>query len=256
MNGWERWIIYPLCIICTIICLCNMSWRIGADKSGFVVGVLAVLVTALVGWQIWQSVNARQELRATRDDIRREHELEIQEIRRGVETDRQLNQEFRDNLESRIDERINNRIHDYDRAVTAATQLCLARAPLAAHQVMEFVNEQLGTHRTTNLLHSAFSIITLALRNINDCTIKDNLDELYIGLSAILDMVDRDLKQYAVIQPETIDGLIDEVKREQRISNADRNNVLSRLNRLRAILTGLNDVDVSEIVSRNHNGVN
>lgn len=103
MQSWERYIVYPLCAIAIIITLCAVSWNISADKSGFVVGVLAVLVTALVGWQIWQAVNTRQELRDTRDDIRHEYEREIEEIRRNVEEDRRLNQSLRDDLERRID---------------------------------------------------------------------------------------------------------------------------------------------------------
>lgn len=71
MRDWERWVVYPLCAICALICLCDMSWRIGADKSGFVVGVLAVLVTALVGWQIWQTIVSREEIREMRDNANR-----------------------------------------------------------------------------------------------------------------------------------------------------------------------------------------
>lgn len=256
MQSWERYIIYPLCAIAIIITLCAVSWNISADKSGFVVGVLAVLVTALVGWQIWQAVNTRQELRDTRDDIRHEYEREIEAIRRNVEEDRRLNQSLRDDLERRIDERVNMRINDYDHAVAAVAQLSLARAPLAAHQVLEFVNERLGTNQATNLLHSGLIIITRALQNINDCSIKDNVEELYNGLGEILDMVDNDVKQFAIIQSRTIEDLIDEIKREQRISGISRTAILSRLDRLKTIIASINNSEISEIVSRNHNGTN
>lgn len=256
MEWWERWMVYPLCGIAILLALCAASWNVSADKSGFVVGVLAVLVTTLVGWQIWQSVNTRQELRDTRDDIRHEYEREIAEIRSNVERDRQQNELLRNNLASRIDERINLRINDYDHAVAAIAQLCLARAPLAVHQALEFINERLGTNRATNLLHSGLIIITKALRNINDCSIKDNTEELYDGLHEILDMVDNDVKQFAIIQSRTIEDLIDEIKREQRISGISRTAILSRLDRLKTIIASINNSEISEIVSRNHNGTN
>lgn len=256
MQTWERYIVYPLCAIAIITTLCAVSWNISADKSGFIVGVLAVLVTALVGWQIWQAVNTRQELRDTRDEIRWEYENEIRQIRRDVSRDEQLNRSLRDSLENRIDERINLRINDYDHAVAAAAQLCLARAPLAVHQALEFVNERLGTNKATNLLHSGLITITRALRNINDCSIKDNTEELYDGLGEILDMIDKDIKQLAIIQPDTINDLIDEIKREQGISGLNRTALLLRLDRLKTIITSLNDSEISEIISRNHNGIN
>lgn len=256
MKSWERWVVYPLCIIAILFALCAASWDISADKSGFVVGVLAALVTVLVGWQIWQAVNTRQELRDTRDEIRREYENEIRQIRRDVSRDEQLNRSLRDSLENRIDERINFRINDYDHAVAAVAQLCLARAPLAVHQALEFVNERLGTNKATNLLHSGLIIITRALRNINDCSIKDNTEELYDGLGEILDLIDKDIKQLAIIQPRTIDDLIDEIKREQGISGLNRTALLLRLDRLKTIITSLNDSEISEIISRNHNGTN
>lgn len=63
MKSWERWIVYPLCVIAILFALCAASWNICADKSGFIVGVLAVLVTTIVGWQIYYAIGMQEAVK-------------------------------------------------------------------------------------------------------------------------------------------------------------------------------------------------
>ena len=64
MKTLERWFVYPLCGIAILISLCAASWNISADESGFVVGVLGVLVTALVGWQVFNAIESSKIIRS------------------------------------------------------------------------------------------------------------------------------------------------------------------------------------------------
>lgn len=61
MRKYERWIIYPISITGTIIALValfkNCPRTDGLDYIGVIVGILALLVTALIGWQIFSIVN-------------------------------------------------------------------------------------------------------------------------------------------------------------------------------------------------------
>lgn len=63
MKWWERFIIYPLCGLALLLSICTVSWNISADKSGFVVGVFTILVTILVGWQLYSVIGMHEAVR-------------------------------------------------------------------------------------------------------------------------------------------------------------------------------------------------
>ncbi|WP_278932565.1 hypothetical protein [Parabacteroides johnsonii] len=56
MKHWERWIIYPLLIIITIVALISLCQEhprvVGLDYIGVIIGILTLLVTALIGGQV------------------------------------------------------------------------------------------------------------------------------------------------------------------------------------------------------------
>lgn len=64
MKKIERWIVYPLLIIVTIISLVSLCQEhprnIGFDYIGMIVGVLSLLVTALISWQILTLIDIRK----------------------------------------------------------------------------------------------------------------------------------------------------------------------------------------------------
>lgn len=88
MKSWERWVVYPMCIIAILFALCAASWNISADKSGFIVGVLAVLVTTIVGWQIYNAIGMQQIVKnydsLQRDFERSNEALKAQDLRNVV----------------------------------------------------------------------------------------------------------------------------------------------------------------------------
>lgn len=63
MKKIERWIIYPLLIAVTIIsliALCQEHPRVaGLDYLGVIIGILALLATVLIGWNIYALVDIR-----------------------------------------------------------------------------------------------------------------------------------------------------------------------------------------------------
>ena len=63
MRSWERWILYPLLVGMGSIITCCWSPRIikgndlGFDYLGLIVGVLSLLVTILIGWNIYTLID-------------------------------------------------------------------------------------------------------------------------------------------------------------------------------------------------------
>lgn len=67
MKDWERWIIYPLltvCLIVSLVSVCHTHPRIesGFDYMGLIVGILSLLVTMLIGWQIYNALSLEQKV--------------------------------------------------------------------------------------------------------------------------------------------------------------------------------------------------
>lgn len=83
MNRWWNITVYiglPFCIIGVIICLCVLCFRstsdLGFDYIGVIVGILSLLVTVLIGWNIYQVIEIKQELRENKKYTERlENEL-------------------------------------------------------------------------------------------------------------------------------------------------------------------------------------
>ena len=75
MKDWERWIIYPLltvCLIVSLVSICHTHPRIesGFDYMGLIIGILTLLVTMLIGWQIYNALSLDQKV----SDIKKEYD--------------------------------------------------------------------------------------------------------------------------------------------------------------------------------------
>lgn len=67
MKPHERWAIYPLLLfslLASVIAICRTCPRaeLGFDYIGLIVGILALLVTMLIGWQIYNALSLEQKV--------------------------------------------------------------------------------------------------------------------------------------------------------------------------------------------------
>lgn len=75
MKPHERWAIYPLLLFSllasvTAICRTHPRVELGFDYMGLIVGILALLVTMLIGWQIYNAMNLDRKV----SDIKKEYD--------------------------------------------------------------------------------------------------------------------------------------------------------------------------------------
>lgn len=67
MKTHERWAIYPLLffsLLASVIAICRTHPRVelGFDYIGLIVEILALLVTMLIGWQIYNALSLEQKI--------------------------------------------------------------------------------------------------------------------------------------------------------------------------------------------------
>lgn len=82
INSFWKIVIYiglPFSILGTISCLCILFHRtnnLGIDYLGIIVGIQSLLVTILIGWNIYQVINIKQEWERSKEyTIRLENDL-------------------------------------------------------------------------------------------------------------------------------------------------------------------------------------
>ena len=76
MKTHERWLVYPflsISVIASVIAICRTHPRVELefDYIGLIVGILALLVTTLIGWQIYNALNLDRKV----SDIKKEYDL-------------------------------------------------------------------------------------------------------------------------------------------------------------------------------------
>lgn len=98
MEKWERWIVYPILAISisfSITVMCKWLPRIlkiddngqldlGFDYIGAIVGILALLVTVLIGLNIWTVIDVKQEWKENKKYTER-LEKELKEAKERLE---------------------------------------------------------------------------------------------------------------------------------------------------------------------------
>lgn len=75
MKTHERWLVYPflsISVIASVIAICRTHPRVELefDYIGLIVGILALLVTMLIGWQIYNALNLDRKV----SDIKKEYD--------------------------------------------------------------------------------------------------------------------------------------------------------------------------------------
>ena len=82
MKPHERWAIYPpllfsLVASVTAICRTHPRVELGFDYMGLIVGILALLVTMLIGWQIWNLIDFDRRVKNKINEDRKKLQREI-----------------------------------------------------------------------------------------------------------------------------------------------------------------------------------
>lgn len=72
MKSWERWIVYILLfivLILSIVSICRTLPRtdLGFDYLGVIVGILSLLVTALIGWNIYTTIDVKSQVKSIKN---------------------------------------------------------------------------------------------------------------------------------------------------------------------------------------------
>ena len=65
-------VVSALSLVFSIIAICGLFYRtvdLGVDYVGIIIGVLAILVTCLVAWNIYSAIDANQKIKEMRDEI-------------------------------------------------------------------------------------------------------------------------------------------------------------------------------------------
>ena len=90
MNKFWRISIYiglPFCVLGVIICLCVLCYRLayvnnlGFDYLGVIVGILAILVTILLGWNIATALDIKEEWKVFQDKQSKERDKQNKEYK-------------------------------------------------------------------------------------------------------------------------------------------------------------------------------
>lgn len=87
MKTHERWLVYPflsISVIASVIAICRTHPRVelGFDYIGLIVGILALLVTMLIGWQIWNLIDFDKRVKnKINEDRKNLHEEILKEVK-------------------------------------------------------------------------------------------------------------------------------------------------------------------------------
>ncbi|MDE6453372.1 MAG: hypothetical protein K2L27_04120 [Muribaculaceae bacterium] len=134
-------------------CYCDLAFD-SNSSAGIIVATLSVIVTLLVGWQIWQTINARQEIEQTRERLKEEYEGKISDILDKFK-------DFKIEVESKVSSIINKEIQEYDNNNQAMLELLWAT-----------------NHMMLNQFSEAFNRLVVALEKSNDAENSKHTDQL------------------------------------------------------------------------------
>lgn len=105
MKTHERWLVYPflgISLLVSVIAICRTHPRVelGFDYIGLIVGILALLVTMLIGWQIWNLIDFDRRVKnKINEDRKNLHEEILKEVKLR---DEKLKEWFEICIEERI----------------------------------------------------------------------------------------------------------------------------------------------------------
>lgn len=174
------------------------------DYLGLIVGILSLLVTVLLGWQIFQVI----DLRKTKEEI---------------------------------NERIDNKFEDFNSYVDAISFSNLCKMYHQTFILLNQISLKTGTKRpTTDLLEGCFSHIGNAFERYNTSPIKNLLPDLYYELISLIGYVEDFNNELKSIKPDTIRRVINGVMEDSNTPNdIDKHSIIKRLLDIQSIIENL-----------------
>ena len=73
-------------IICSVVAICvslPSAPELGIDYIGVIVGILSLLVTMLIGWQIWNTIAIEKKIKAETKTVSKSFDKEIKTTKKG-----------------------------------------------------------------------------------------------------------------------------------------------------------------------------
>lgn len=163
--------------------------NLGFDYMGVIVGILALLVTLLVAWQIYNT-------------IRSTHQIE------------RIEEDFKD-LERTIDNRVTERMNVLEREASAMICVSLAKSPIHLHQFSEALNKRFDKKGVTNMLNHSLYYFAAGLDNLNPLSNSDNYDDIYEGLETTIQLIEECRSVLRVLHVGIIDAVIKGIKNDK-----------------------------------------
>ena len=220
--------------------------NLGVDYLGLIVAIFAILVTLLVGWQIYSTIKVKEELEKSKENIKERFKDKFKEFEDCCKKRGEDIELLKTDTNKKIDAQSEN-IEKSERDLALYTE-SLAHYSVASLQRLSFlmlennnltfqrlenklqnldadINFKITKPLSTNLLDECFNNIGTALMLSNQSSIKDGIvpicKELLILTSNILNRN----KTIGIIKPITI-GHIDKVHNQVvRISSVEFKNI-------------------------------
>lgn len=190
-------------IIMSIIAIATRYPRtdLSMDYMGVIVGILSLLVTVLLGWQIFQVI----DLRKTKEEI---------------------------------DKRIDVKFEDFNSYVDATSFFNLCKMYHQTFNLLNQISLKTETKRpTTDLLEGCFSHIGNAFEQCNASPIKNLLPDLYSELKSLIGYVEDFNKELKNVKLDTIRKVINGVMEDSNTPNdIDKHSIIKRLLNIQSII--------------------
>lgn len=189
------------------------------DKSvkvefSLIASVLAILVTVLVGWQVWQALISREQIR--------DMETRIKDI------------------EQNLVDKITKGIADYDIENQAQLYYVMGRSTMQVHGAIEAINKTVPSIIHTDLINISFWNIGFAMQLLKAHPNSKNYKLLYNALTSTIQACEDCEKSLQLIEIANIDRLINAVRSDNEFREGfDKDNIVSRLEKIKTSVAAI-----------------
>lgn len=190
-----------------------------SDKISFslVTSVMAILVTVLVGWQVWQAFVSREQINRIEDKVR--------------------------DIEQTVQTRIEERIKSYDVGNSVLQNFIMGRSSIQLHEIVKKINEEILLKQTsekavkTDLIDQSFSYIGQALQKLKQSPENEAYNFIYHALIATIEEFNIARHSILDVKTENIDRIIDAVSHDEVFRDGvNKEQLLRQLNDIKSVL--------------------
>lgn len=187
------------------------------DKSvkvefSLIASVLAILVTVLVGWQVWQALISREQIRNIEARLR--------------------------NLEQSTTQIIDDKILHYDIENQSLQYFIMGRSSMQLHGIVESINNNSHLNIKTDLLAQSFGNIGLGMQQLKKHPNSENYKHLYNALETTIKECERCEKSLEFIDIKDIDRILDAIQNDNEYREHNKQDLIHRLESIKsAVMT-------------------